>query len=160
MDTSLICTDQDRPLTSPLALHFLMIPGSPRIECHSDVFCNMIIRQAHKQAKLPILTASRNYASTASSKPPPHRKKPIDETTLAGAQHKVSLSGPSLGHLISELSITRPGMENLRQEGMTMGEDQRRAIRNVVKAIVVVPTMIGVGIIGWNYAHRDGRVHE
>lgn len=99
-----------------------------------------------KSLRRVVLTISRRASSTA-----PRRRKVIDETTLAGAQHKVSLSGPSLGHLISELSATRPGMEHVRGPGRQMGEDERTTIRNVVKTIVVFPSMIGAGIVAYNY---------
>lgn len=82
------------------------------------------------------------------------RRKVIDETTLGGAQHKVSLSGPSLGHLISELSATRPGMEDLRRPGMTMSEEHRTQARTVVKYMVGVPVVIGTGIVGYNFVTK------
>ncbi|KAF2163097.1 hypothetical protein M409DRAFT_26544 [Zasmidium cellare ATCC 36951] len=81
----------------------------------------------------------------------PKRRPPPDESTLAGAQHKVSLSGPSLGHLISELSATRPGMEALRQPGQTISEEHRSLIRTTAKLILGVPIVIGTGIVGYNY---------
>lgn len=79
-----------------------------------------------------------------------HAKKPrrIDESTLAGAQHKPSLSGPSLGHLISELSATRPGMEDLRREGQTMSEEHRTLARQVAKYVVGLPLAFGTLVVG------------
>ncbi|KXT00564.1 hypothetical protein AC578_5233 [Pseudocercospora eumusae] len=70
---------------------------------------------------------------------------------MGGAQHKISLSGPSLGHLISELSATRPGMEAIRT-GRTMSEEHRTQARTVVKYIVGIPVVIGTGIVGYNFA--------
>ncbi|KAK4495422.1 hypothetical protein PRZ48_013753 [Zasmidium cellare] len=93
----------------------------------------------------------RNTAFTRRGSTVSKRRPPPDETTLAGAQHKVSLSGPSLGHLISELSATRPGMETLRQPGQTISEEHRSMIRSTAKLILGVPIVIGTGIVGYNY---------
>ncbi|KXT10561.1 hypothetical protein AC579_8339 [Pseudocercospora musae] len=95
-------------------------------------------------------TMSVSRAASLTTKPP-RPKKIIDETTMGGAQHKVSLSGPSLGHLISELSATRPGMEAIRN-GRTMSEENRTQARTVVKYIVGIPVVIGTGIVGYNFA--------
>ncbi|GIZ38445.1 hypothetical protein CKM354_000186200 [Cercospora kikuchii] len=106
------------------------------------------------------VTSRRLASNTAKTTARPQRKrKVIDETTLGGAQHKVSLSGPSLGHLISELSATRPGMEHVRGPGRDLAEDQRTMIRNVVKAIVVVPSLIGAAIVGWNWYSSKEQDH-
>ena len=75
----------------------------------------------------------------------------VDESTLAGAQHKPSLSGPSLGHLISELSATRPGMEAVRQIGQTMSEEDRTHVRQVAKWIVGLPVAFGTVVVGYNW---------
>lgn len=91
-------------------------------------------------------TAFARHGSTTAK-----RRSSPDETTLAGAQHKVSLSGPSLGHLISELSATRPGMEALRQPGQTISEEHRSMIRATAKLILGAPLVIGTGIVGFNY---------
>lgn len=82
-------------------------------------------------------------------------RRPVDETTLAGAQHKVSLSGPSLGHLISELSATKPGMEALRQPGQTVPEEQRTTARRIAQWIIGVPIVFGTGVVGFNFFMRD-----
>ena len=79
------------------------------------------------------------------------RRRVVDESTLAGAQHKMSLSGPSLGHLVSELSATRPGMERLRREGQTMSEEHRTQVRQVAKWIIGVPFTIGTVLVGSNW---------
>lgn len=78
---------------------------------------------------------------------------PRDESTLSGAQHKPSLGGPSLGHLISELSATTPEMikQGLRQEGHTMEEGQRTFARKVTIGVMGVPVIIGTAIVGWNW---------
>lgn len=80
------------------------------------------------------------------------RRKAIDETTLAGAQHKASLSGPSLGYLIAELSATRPGM--VRIEGQTMPEDHRTVARRVITWIVGLPVVVGTIIVGFNWMQK------
>lgn len=67
---------------------------------------------------------------------------------MAGAQHKPSLSGPSLGILLSELNATRPGMEKLRREGHTMSEEHRTYARTVAKWIMGVPVAIGTLVVG------------
>lgn len=81
------------------------------------------------------------------------RRPPVDESTLGGAQHKPSLSGPSLGHLISELSATTPEMikQGLRKEGQTMAEDQRTFARRITLGVMGVPVVIGTGIVAWNW---------
>ena len=84
-------------------------------------------------------------------------KKPrrVDESTLAGAQHKPSLSGPSLGHLISELSATRPGMEDLRKEGQTMSKEHRTLARKVAKYVVGLPLAFGTVVVGAGWLLQD-----
>ena len=88
---------------------------------------------------------------TSSSPSLASRRRVIDESTLAGAQHKPSLSGPSLGHLITELSATRPGTEGLRVEGQTMSEEQRTQARTVAKWIVGVPLAFGSSVVAVNW---------
>ena len=75
----------------------------------------------------------------------------VDESSIAGAQHKTSLSGPSLGHLISELSATRPGMETLRRAGETIPEEHRTYARQVTQWIVGVPVVVGTVIVGFDW---------
>ena len=77
------------------------------------------------------------------------KRKRIDETTLAGAQHKASLSGPSLGILLSELSATRPGM--MRIEGETMLEEHRTLARRVTQWVLGLPVAVGTAIVGINW---------
>lgn len=96
-----------------------------------------------------ILKPVSSRAASTQSRRPPIR----DETTLGGAQHKPSLGGPSLGHLISELSATTPEMikQGLRKEGHTMAEDQRTFARRITIAVMGVPVVIGTGIVGFNW---------
>ena len=85
------------------------------------------------------------------------RARRVDESTLAGAQHKPSLSGPSFGHLLSELSATKPGMETLRKEGQTMSEEHRTLARNVAKYIVGLPLAVGTVIVGGGWLIQESR---
>ena len=106
--------------------------------CH-QVFAatmhNMIVRElsASRSIRSDLLRRTKRLVS-ASTPPKTKKRKIIDETSIAGAQHRASMSGPSLGYLISELSATRPGMEALRREGHTMSEEHRmQQARRVVK---------------------------
>ena len=105
----------------------------------------VVLRQHVVCACFP--TTTRTYKSSQSS----HRG--ANETTITSAKHKPSLSGPSLGHLISELSPTTPGMlkEGLRKEGHTMSEEHRTIARKVAIGIVGLPLAIGsiVVSIAW-----------
>ena len=102
---------------------------------------------------------SRQYSSTK-------KRAPIDESSWANAQHKPSLGNASFGHLVSELSSTKEGMEHLRVEGQTMSEEHRAQARGVVKwlifagAVVVgVPVGLGVRRILWGDGEgAEGRV--
>ncbi|KAF2767112.1 hypothetical protein EJ03DRAFT_162367 [Teratosphaeria nubilosa] len=67
--------------------------------------------------------------------------------------HQPSLGGSSLGHLVSELSATRPGMESLRQ-GQTMSEEDRTHARSIAKWIVGIPFAVGGSILAWTFASR------
>ena len=78
------------------------------------------------------------------------KRKVVDETSIAGAQHRASMSGPSLGYLISELSATRPGMESLRQESQTMSEEHRTQARQVAKWMAGIPLAFGAVVFGLN----------
>lgn len=73
------------------------------------------------------------------------KRRPIDESSWANAQHKPSLGNASFGHLISELSSTKEGMEHLRVEGQTMSEEHRAEAREVVKWLIVVGAVV-VGV--------------
>jgi hypothetical protein len=79
---------------------------------------------------------------------------------MAGAQHKPSLSGPSLGHLISELSATRPGMESVRREGMTMSEEHRTLARRVVMGMGAFTTVLGAGVFGYCFYGLEGETRK
>lgn len=115
----------------------------------SDSWLQGDFAMASRLVKSTTLVRSTAFARHGSATT--ERRSSPDETTLAGAQHKVSLSGPSLGHLISELSATRPGMEALRQPGQTITEEHRSLIRTTAKLILGVPLVIGTGIVGFNY---------
>ena len=107
------------------------------------------------------ITGPRILGSRAFSKSCPwnaKKRRIVDETTLAGAQHKPSLSGPSLGHLISELSATRPGMTPLRVEGHTNPEGQRTQIRQLAKWILALPVTMGVTLVGLGLIQHGGNV--
>lgn len=86
-------------------------------------------------------------ASSSSTNQKPKKRKIVDESSIAGAQHKASMSGPSLGYLISELSATRPGMEPIRQEGHTMLEEHRTQARRVVKWLAGIPLALGALVV-------------
>lgn len=68
-----------------------------------------------------------------------------DETSIASAKHKPSLSGPSLGHLLTELSPTTPDMlqAGLRAQGHTMDEEHRTLARKVTIGILGLPLALG-----------------
>jgi len=104
-------------------------------------------------------------ASTPQGSRPYSQKKraPIDESSWANAQHKPSLGNASFGHLISELSSTKEGMEHLRIEGQTMSEEHRAQARSVVKwlvlagAVVVgVPVGLGLRRMVWGGEESEG----
>jgi hypothetical protein len=89
------------------------------------------------------------------------KRRPIDETSWANAQHKPSLGNASFGHLISELSSTKEGMEHLRVEGQTMSEEHRAEARGVVKWLmlvgaVVVGVPVGLGVKKMVWDGEDG----
>ena len=98
-----------------------------------------LLRQYTLRSRLP-RTARFSHTSRRSA----------DETTLASAKHKPSLSGPSLGHLITELSATTPDMlrEGVRKEGQTISEEHRTLARNVAIGIVGLPLAVGGVVVG------------
>ena len=105
----------------------------------------MATKRSHWRLKA-LMNSSRavkRCASTSHTVQKAKKHKIIDESSIAGAQHKASMSGPSLGYLISELSATRPGMESLRQEGQTMLEEHRTQARRVVKWLAGIPLALG-----------------
>ncbi|KAM0802714.1 hypothetical protein BDR22DRAFT_819394 [Usnea florida] len=107
--------------------------------------------------------AVRCFSPTASAfrSPQPPRRSINDETTLASAKHKPSLSGPSLGHLISELSATTPEMlkAGSRREGHTMNEEHRTLARKVAIGIVGLPLAFGSVVVGgtWLWGEDHAR---
>lgn len=66
-----------------------------------------------------------------------------------GVEHKPSMGGSSMGHLISELGATRKGMEGSRQDGMS--EVQRTSARRVAKWMLGVPLALGTVVVGGRY---------
>ncbi|KAM0704144.1 hypothetical protein Q7P35_008377 [Cladosporium inversicolor] len=93
----------------------------------------------------------RSITSTSPLHTTKKKRRPIDESSWANAQHKPSLGNASFGHLISELSSTKEGMEHLRVEGQTMSEEHRAEARGVVKWLiaigaVVVGVPVGLGV--------------
>ena len=97
------------------------------------------------------MLSSKIARRMASSTP----KRVVNEATLAGAKHKVSLSGPSLGHLLSELSATRPGMEALRRPGETMSEGHRTQARRTAQLLMGVPVVLGTVVVVYNFLTKD-----
>jgi hypothetical protein len=98
-----------------------------------------------------LFRAQKRSASTSTPANRTKKRKIIDESSIAGAQHRASMSGPSLGYLISELSATRPGMETLRQEGQTMSEEHRTRARRVVKWMACIPLAFGGVVLAINW---------
>ena len=91
------------------------------------------------------------------------KRRPIDESSWANAQHKPSLGNASFGHLIAELSSTKEGMEHLRVEGQTMSEEHRAEARGVVKWLiaigaVVVGVPVGLGVKRMVWAEEGGEL--
>lgn len=85
--------------------------------------------------------------------PPKRRRNPADDI------HRPSLSGSSVGHLIAEISSSKPGMEGLRPEGQTMNEEQRTFARRVVTWLMGVPVVIGTVLVGsqWIKKGNEGK---
>lgn len=99
-----------------------------------------------KQAALYYCQCIRPISTTPVLLAAPKKKRaPIDESCWANAQHKPSLGNASFGHLVSELSSTKEGMEHLRVEGQTMNEEHRAQARGVVKWLMVVGGVV-VGV--------------
>jgi hypothetical protein len=107
------------------------------------------------------------FHRSISSTPPLYttkkKRRPIDETSWANAQHKPSLGNASFGHLISELSSTKEGMEHLRVEGQTMSEEHRAEARGVVKWLiaigaVIVGVPVGLGVKRMVWAEEEGQL--
>lgn len=140
-----------RTLSPSAYRHCLSIGSVQQVrETETMIAPSAVIRRlrwpAGQRIRRPIHSTSARWAKKA---------RRIDESTLAGAQHKPSLSGPSLGHLISELSATRPGMESLRREGQTMSEEHRSLARSVAKYVVGVPLAFGTVVVGARWLSED-----
>lgn len=106
---------------------------------------------------------SSSLSRTSHTSPRPPQTKP--ELSIADAQHKPSLSDPSIGHLISELSSTNlsAAARALRADapGGTIPEAQRAGIRRVAYWIAGVGVAVGggLGFLGWFRGRgRGGRV--
>lgn len=87
--------------------------------------------------------------------------KHIDESSIASAQHRPSIGGASLAHLVSELSATKPGMESLREAGKTMDESQRTHARKVTTWVMGLPVLLGSVIVGvqlWRISGESERM--
>jgi len=118
-----------------------------------------IIRLAHVRITLHPYTRSFTVSSHVGAR----RSRQIpDETSISGAQHKPSLSGPSLGHLISELSATTPEMikQGLRKEGETVAEADRTRIRRLAFTMGAIPMIVAgaylvSSVMDWN--NDDGK---
>jgi len=72
------------------------------------------------------------------------------------------MGNASFGHLVSELSSTKEGMEHLRVEGQTMSEEHRAEARGFVKwlvaiGVVVVGVPVGLGVKRMVWADEDVR---
>ena len=105
----------------------------------------------------------RSISSTSRLYTTKKKRRPIDESSWANAQHKPSLGNASFGHLISELSSTKEGMEHLRVEGQTMSEEHRAEARGVVKWLiaigaVVVGVPVGLGVKRMVWAEEEGQL--
>ncbi|KAK4939490.1 hypothetical protein LTR28_009348 [Elasticomyces elasticus] len=112
-------------------------------------------RLTHRSLLLRRSCLSQRSFTTSTRRSALSRNKVVDESTLAGAQHRPSLSGPSLGHLISELSATRPGMEHLRKEGETIAEEDRTSARHIALALMGVPVAIGTVVVGVRWILKE-----
>ena len=72
------------------------------------------------------------------------------------------MGNASFGHLVSELSSTKEGMEHLRVEGQTMSEEHRAQARGVVKWLIAIGTVVvgvpvGLGVKRMVWADEDAR---
>ncbi|KAI7501363.1 hypothetical protein KC367_g2899 [Hortaea werneckii] len=86
------------------------------------------------------------------------KKPPVDDGSLFyGAEHQPSFGGASLGHLVSELSATKPGMEHLRKEGETMDEEHRTQARSIATWLVGVPMALGGTVGGFLFLRQQFR---
>ncbi|GAB7355999.1 hypothetical protein MBLNU459_g6626t1 [Dothideomycetes sp. NU459] len=95
----------------------------------------------------------------------PIRSRPFSTSNFLSAKrlvedeiHRPSLGGSSLGHLLSEISSMKPGMEALRPEGQTMSEEQRTFARRVVTWMMGLPVLLSAGIVGthWIASRMEG----
>ncbi len=94
-------------------------------------------------------TVLRGYASS-----PAKGRRIRDETKLSGVQHRPSLSGPSLGILLTELSATNADNAGMRKEGHTMSEEHRTTARRMAQLLLGVPVAFGTVVVGCNWVCR------
>lgn len=122
----------------------------------SQLTCRQSVALSPKAVQRHAVRCFSPIASAFRS-PQPARRSVSDETTLASAKHKPSLSGPSLGHLISELTATTPEMlkAGSRREGHTMNEEHRTLARKVAIGIVGLPLAFGSVVVGGVWLWRE-----
>ena len=128
----------------------MALPCFPRVLCRTR--CVSCSRNLHIQIVRRSVNLERSHYY--SQRP---RRTNEDESTLASAKHQPSLSGPSLGHLLSELSPTTPEMlrSGQRREGHTMNEEHRTLARKVTVGIIGLPLAFGSLIIGGVWLWRE-----
>lgn len=129
--------------------------------CLSVAMASMLLPQMRLYRSRTVSSLSRSFA-TIKHASGPRKPRVIDETSIAGAQHKPSLSGPSLGHLLTELSATTPEMvkQGLRKEGETVPEADRTRIRRIAFAMGAIPMVVAGSYLisqfmGWNNNAQD-----
>lgn len=95
----------------------------------------------------PASSATRTPPRTCGKPNPPPRPSFCDPHF-----QPTRLSSPSLGHLISELSATRPGHGQRRRRGGADGMDEgdRAQARRVAAWVVGVPAGFGAVVVGGN----------
>lgn len=109
--------------------------------------------RALPKARYARLLSQSTQLKANTTSPPKRRRNPSDDI------HRPSLSGSSVGHLIAEISSSKPGMEGLRPEGQTMNEEQRTFARRVVTWLMGVPVVIGTVLVGsqWVMKADEGK---
>lgn len=136
-----------------------MLRGVPKVhrQCSTIVSTSRLFlikrTTAHHQFHRSITSTSYLHGTK--------KRRPIDESSWANAQHKPSLGNASFGHLIAELSSTKEGMEHLRVEGQTMSEEHRAEARGAVKWLiaigaVVVGVPVGLGVKKMVWGEEEG----
>ena len=144
-----LCSEYHKSTTSHQDRYILL--GVMPLKRHRQ--CSTLISTS-RLALIKQITLQHQFHRSISATPSLHatkKRRPIDESSWANAQHKPSLGNASFGHLIYELSSTKEGMEHLRVEGQTMSEEHRAEARGVVKWLiavgaVVVGVPVGLGV--------------